>query len=390
MRSFLLVVSAWAASMAAVAQEWPLFEVREGLDNCRLKFTSEKQGRVAFLGGSITTAGGWRVTTGEMLQKRFPDTTFDFINAGIGGTNSTLGAFRFSQDVFGNGPVDLLFVEFAVNDGDEESADNRSTRALEGIIRQARRMNPKIDIVVQYLTDQGKVEMLNNKVAPPVIARHDAVAQHYNLPVVFQAMDITRRLAAGEFAWEGFSRDSCHPNEFGHGLYTENIGRLLDAAWAEPVAEGAAMVDRPLPAPLDPHNYEKGRFIALDEAQVVSGWVREPTWQAEKTCNYSGPVDVLAATSPGDTFTLTFEGSLIGINAIAGMDAGTLAYSVDGGAELVLDMFDQYCPSFHRPVCRVLAEDLTPGQHTLTLRISDARHEKSEGTAARILRFVAN
>jgi hypothetical protein len=51
-----------------------------------------------------------------MLQRRFPDTKFTFTDAGLSSTCSTTGAFRLSTDVLSQGPVDLLFIEFAVND----------------------------------------------------------------------------------------------------------------------------------------------------------------------------------------------------------------------------------------------------------------------------------
>ena len=50
------------------------------------------------------------------FKKAYPQATFTEINAAIGGTGSDLGVFRVQQDVLSKGP-DLLFVEFAVNDG---------------------------------------------------------------------------------------------------------------------------------------------------------------------------------------------------------------------------------------------------------------------------------
>ena len=49
-------------------------------------------------------------------MKKFPDTKFEFINAGIGSMGSVPHAFRLERDVLAKGPVDLLFVEAAVND----------------------------------------------------------------------------------------------------------------------------------------------------------------------------------------------------------------------------------------------------------------------------------
>ena len=90
--------------------------LRGNLGNARLQFERNKAGRVAFMGGSITEMQGYRPLVGQLLQRRFPDTKFTFIDAGISSTCSTTGAFRLAHDVLDQGPVDLFFVEFAVND----------------------------------------------------------------------------------------------------------------------------------------------------------------------------------------------------------------------------------------------------------------------------------
>lgn len=366
------------------------FTVQEGLLNSRIRFERHKEGRVAFLGGSITTQTGWRNHTCETLKTRFPDTTFDFINAGIGGTDSTFGAMRFERDVFRNGPVDLLFLEFAVNDGGGKPGDVRRLRAMEGIVRQAWRLNPNIDIVVQYLADTGKVDAIKKGSVPPAIADHDVVTRYYNLPVIYNAKEIAHRIEKGQFSWESFSGDTCHPNTFGHELYGTLVARLLDEAWHGELPVDAKLAAHALPPPLDPLNYENGRMIDPAEAGIVSGWQRDPAWKAEKTCNYSGAVDVLAATDPGAELRLTFEGTLVGFSGIAGMDAGVIEYSIDGGPFEKKDLFDHYCSQFHRPVCHMLGEELAPGEHVLALRTAEDRNEKSEGHAVRILDFVCN
>ena len=377
-----------SALLDARGETW--FEVREGLANSRIRFERDKEGRVAFLGGSITTQTGWRDHTCEALKARFPDTRFDFLNAGIGGTDSTFGAMRLERDVFGKGPVDLLFLEFAVNDGGGEPGDVRRMRAMEGIIRHARRLNPNIDIVVQYLADTEKVAVIEQGGVPPAIGDHDAVTRHYNLPVIYNAKAVAHRIAQREFAWEGFSGDTCHPNAFGHKLYATFVEELLTAAWPGALPADSQITPHPMPAVLDPLNYENGRVIDPGAAEVVSGWQRDPAWQTEKTCNYSGPVDVLAGLEPGAELRFTFTGTLVGVSVIAGMDAGVVEYSIDGGPFLKKDLFDYYCVKFHRPVCHLFGEALAPGEHQLTLRIAGDRNAQSTGHAMRILDFVCN
>ncbi|MBN2327322.1 MAG: SGNH/GDSL hydrolase family protein [Candidatus Omnitrophica bacterium] len=382
--------SSFSAEAPASSISEPFFDVRGGVDNCRIKFMQQKTGRIAYLGGSITTMKGWRELTYDLFKKRFPETNFEFIDAGIGGTNSTLGAFRFEEDAFKNGPVDLLFLEFAVNDGGGDSPDNRRMRAMEGIVRRARRLNPKIDVIMQYFIHQGQIQEINQGKTPAAILDHDKVAKHYNIPIINLSQEMTRRLNAGEFTWDQFSRDSCHPSPFGHEQYLQCIEAFLDAAWKKPIAPDEEMQTYPTPAPLDSMNYENGRFVNVRQTLSIQGWKLVEGWKAEKTCNYGGPVDVYTAEQPGDELKLVFEGSLIGIYAIAGFDAGILEYSIDHGEAQTLDLFDYYCTQFHRPVCRILAENLTAGRHEITIRMKKDKNEKSTGHACRILKWAVN
>src|SRR5580698_5367485 len=90
--------------------------VRGGLPNVLAKLKAGQEVRVGYLGGSITAAPGWRVKSLKWLQEQYPAAKLSEINAAIGGTGSDLGVFRAQHDVLQFKP-DLLFVEFAVNDG---------------------------------------------------------------------------------------------------------------------------------------------------------------------------------------------------------------------------------------------------------------------------------
>jgi lysophospholipase L1-like esterase len=360
-----------------------IYTLRDGLSNSTKKFQQEKTGRVVCLGGSITTSKGWRELIWDFLKKTFPQTAFDFIDAGIGGTDSAFGAMRLEADVFKNGPVDLLFLEFAVNDGGLEPTP--VLRAMEGIIRHARKLNPKLDIPMLYFADQDKINEYNAGKIPSVIQTHDKVAQYYQLSTLNLAREITDRIRAGEFTWEQFSGDSCHPNSFGHGLYAQSIEKFLTALFDLPGPT-------PIPTkPLDPFNYGAGRFISLDLPRIRNDWTRIPQWDtAEPKCNYDGAVDVLAAEKPLAALTLDFTGSAVGIYGISGFDAGTIEFSLDHKDFTSFDFFDSYCLQFHRPVHHLLATELPPGPHTLTLKVAGQKNPQSKGHAIRILKFTAN
>ena len=80
------------------------FQLRGGLRNAWRRFQAGGSARVVFLGGSITQMAGWRDLVCQQLAARFPQTKFDFVNAGISSTGSTPGAFRLLRDVFSRGP----------------------------------------------------------------------------------------------------------------------------------------------------------------------------------------------------------------------------------------------------------------------------------------------
>src|SRR4051794_5378254 len=91
------------------------FTARKGLPNFLWKLLHTKDTvTIAYLGGSITEAkNGWRDQTFAWLQKQYPKVAFKQIDAAIGGTPSSLGAYRLNEHVLKYKP-DLLFVEFAV------------------------------------------------------------------------------------------------------------------------------------------------------------------------------------------------------------------------------------------------------------------------------------
>ncbi len=366
--------------------------LRDNLDNSLLRFTHEKQGRVAFLGGSITWApNGWRDMTCRRLEKRFPQTKFDFVNAGISSTDSTLGPFRLGDDVFGRGQVDLLFVEFAVNDHHNGRPHIQRIRGVEGIIRQARTRNPLIDIVIMHFVEPDKMADIKQGRTPPEIASHEKVAAHYKITSIDFARQVTHDIEAGRYTWGDFG--GLHPAKFGHQIYADTIERLFDTAWKKPPAEGVVGKPHSLPEPIDPFNYQRARYVSLEGAVVVDGWQYVDAWRAEDgagTRDRFRDVPMLVATEPGAVLKLYFKGSAIGILVVAGPDVGVLEYRVNGGPYRSVDQFTPWSKQLHIPWAYLLEADLPKGEHELTLRTTGKKNADSKGHAGRIVKFLVN
>jgi hypothetical protein len=87
---------------------------------------------------------------------------------------------------------------------------------------------------------------------------------------------------------------------------------------------------------------------------------------------------------------LDFQGPAIGVYVLAGPDAGTLEYSIDGKPFQQADLYHRFSRGLHYPRTVMLDADVGSGDHRLVFRIAEAQHESSTGHAVRILNFVAN
>ncbi|MHC4877426.1 MAG: SGNH/GDSL hydrolase family protein [Planctomycetota bacterium] len=366
---------------------------RSSFQNSRIRFEREKRGHVAFIGGSITEMNGYRPMVCEFLQQRFPDTDFTFTAAGISSTCSTTGAFRLHSDVLSKGPVDLFFVEFAVND-DQDAAHARREciRGLEGIIRQCRNHNPNMDIVVTYFVNPGMLKTLQTGKAPLSIAAHETVTERYSVSRIHLAREVAERISAGSLTWEVYG--GTHPKPAGNRIGADMVAAMLTAAWNESLTENAQPEPRPLPeTPHDENSYFAGQFVSPFQANITGGWLLGvPDWKqlpGSKRGRFTD-IPMLHATTPGSEFTLRFTGRAIGAYVVAGPDAGIVEASIDGGPFTKHDLFHRFSRGLHYPRTVMFNADLPAGEHTLQLRISAEHNEKSSGTAARIIQFCVN
>lgn len=355
--------------------------------NSKHKFESTKAGHVAFLGGSITEMNGYRPMVMEFLEKTFPETTFQFTNAGISSTCSNTGAFRTSRDVLSQGPVDLFFVEFAVNDDqDAGHSEAAAIRGMEGVIAQVRRHNPNADIVMVHFVNPSMLETIQNKQKPLSSSSHEQVARHYQVSTIDLASEVARLIQAKQLTWEQFG--GTHPAPFGNGICAAMIEKLLTNAWRK----SGEPVKHPVPAKsLDPHSFTKGRLIDIKNAKLESGWtISVPKWDdipGSKRSRFTS-IPMLTADAADAELELDFEGTALGVYIVAGPDAGILEVSIDGGPFQSYDLYHHYSKGLHYPRSVVFNSELKPGKHQAKIRVSEKT--SSKGHAARIMSFVGN
>ena len=389
----LLCLSILALPLAVRAEAPPFgdnVQFRGSLTNARLRFEQEKKGTVAFMGGSITEMNGYRPMVCDLLKKRFPQTDFNFIDAGISSTCSTTGAFRLASNVLSKGPVDLFFVEFAVND-DQDAMHTRAEciRGMEGIIRHARKSNPNMDIVMTFFVNESMLKTLQDGKVPLTIEAHSAVAKHEEISTINLAKEAAEEITAGKLTWKQYG--GVHPAPYGNAIGARMIDELFSRAWAQPLAADQKMSAHAVPEPLDPLSYMRGRFIKPNEAKVVKGWtLGVPDWKALPGGKRERimAIPMLSATEPGAETTLDFDGTTVGAFVVAGPDAGTVEATIDDGKPQVVEVYHNFSKGLHYPRSVIFGTDLKPGPHHLRLRLpQDSGHP---GHAVRIIQFEAN
>jgi lysophospholipase L1-like esterase len=359
---------------------------RVGLPNFFAKLDRGNTVRIGYLGGSITAQVGWRPKTLKWFQQQYPRATISEINAAIGGTGSDLGVFRLRHDVLEFKP-DLLFVEFAVNDGG--AAPEQIHRCMEGIIRQTWRDNPATDICFVYTLEGQMLDTLKEDKLPRSYAAMEQLAEHYGIPSINLGLAVARLEKAGKLVFKGkkpvteeeqaalgdkilFSEDGVHPfPDTGHQVYLESIVRGM--ALIKPASKPAP---HKLGEPFAADNWEQAKLVPLSRAQLSSGWTRlDPV--TNKLAKTFGPrlPELWKANRPGETIQFKFRGTSASIFDLVGPDCGQVIVTLDNQPPAIRPRFDAFC-TYHRLASLGIGADLTNIVHTVKLEIHPDQPDK--------------
>ena len=353
------------------------------LENTLYRLVRDKKCVLGYFGGSITEGAGastpascYRALVTEWFRSRYPDAEIREIQAAIGGTGSDLGMYREETDLLTNGP-DLVFLEFAVNDGGVPY--ERILRQGETILKKLYAHNPYAEVVTILTTTGSVCEMLEKGGEYVSRSAYLTLSHHYRIP----AIDVGNPLhyavirAGGDF--HTYTTDTVHPNDAGYAIYTKTITEQL-AKWFGETAVPDMPAKVVLPEPLCPVLDLDARMIdcgALDNLRADGFSLVEESMCGRYPRYFAG-------THPGDTFSFTFTGKSAGFYWMLAKDAGDVVVTVDDGAEKPLRAWDHYCKAFNRAGPCFFAHDLPYGTHTVTVRIAEGKAEESEGHAIRI------
>jgi lysophospholipase L1-like esterase len=348
------------------------------------KLKKDKKLRIGYFGGSITAGAGasdgsktsWRALTTAWFKNQFPEASITEVNAAIGGTGSDLGAFRCPSDLLSKDP-DLIFVEFAVNDGG--SSELRVKRSMEGIVRQIWMFNPWAEIIFVYTTTKALSAPYSQGETPLAVGYHQAIARHYGIPEINVGQVLADRIARGDGSWETLTTDGVHPNDAGYALYTKTIQAFLESHRNDIAAQ--PVIALPDSLTKDPFS---GAHLEDAATQSAPGWKKEEKSLAGHYPHY------LASNDPGAALVYEFTGTTIGVFWLIAPDSGDIEWSIDGGKPKRLSSWDKYALRFARASYAILADDLPPGAHTLKITVLGEKNPQSQGGWIRIAAFLVH
>lgn len=376
------------------------YAVRDGLPNFFGKASKGEEITVAFLGGSITQAEHcYRLQLCDYIQNRWPEADFQWINAGVSGTGTDLGAFRTQEHILQHNP-DLVFIDFAVN--------GAYAAGIEGIVRKIRHHNPDTDICFLYAAKESYLSGYSKGDQPAEIAALEKVAEYYSIPSVHLAVEAVRLQKEGKLIWKGdkadgrilFSNDGLHPLQEGGDLYASAIAKALEAMGGTTKAMPGAPKAHICPAkPLVSDIWENAEmYVPSEIAKYDGNWKAVETVADGNLKPFSGWFDnVLVSKRRESVLHFAFEGDMFGIFDIGGPQAGRLEVIVDGElvklkhifedgsdyflandaeGEYYLDRFSSWCEGRYRG--QYVLVKVPQGSHQVTLRISSSNQDEPD------------
>lgn len=310
---------------------------------------------VAYIGGSITegynagTTEFYAKTCTDWLQEQFPQSTVTGVNAGISGTPSLLGNLRLERDVLSSDP-DIVFVEFAVNDGQTPEYKN----AYESLVRTLLTQDKDIAVVLLFTVLKSGYTCQEHM---------SQIGENYGLPMISVPDSVYAEIEAGRMTWEDYSNDESHPNAYGHSCIRDFVANYYSKV-IPVIDENTGAVDKNLPDPVFSGKYANMHF--MDSATMTG--VELSNFEPNDT-HGSFHNGWMYKSKDGGFVKFSVECSVLEMVFKANDSAvyGTADIYVDG--EKVRSVESNMADGWSNPVTVYLIDESESAQHEVEIRV---------------------
>lgn len=309
---------------------------------------------IGTIGGSITQ-GTAASTTDERYANRalqwwakaFPKAQLDFVNAGIGATDSYIGVHRVDADLLSKKP-DVVIVEFSVNDTD--AALNLQT--YDSLVRKILQAENHPAVILLFTTQEDGTSLQDT---------HMQIGSAYNLPMISYKNAVLPEIEAGKFTWKDISPDNIHPNSVGHGIIGELLWSYFNSVYAK--LDQIDTSDLTFTAtPVTKDLYAKGELL---DSKTLTPKTMQGFEQAEVSNQF--PNDW--TTKEGGELTFEVTSSNIGVLYYKTVDGKSGQYCVYVDDRLIQVLDGDFTGGWgnYAQAQQVYTSD-TPSTHTVTIK----------------------
>ena len=252
---------------------------QQRLASVMAKASAGEEVTIAYIGGSITDGSlaspqdkkCYAGLTQVWWENTFQDAKINYVNAGIGATDSYIGVHRAAEDVISKKP-DLVVVEFSVNDG---KANNQET--YESLVRMLLNSETKPAVVSLVLCMETSY-----------YKDHYLVANANQIPCVSYAKVAQANLGSGLWKWEDLGApDKVHPNNGGHAViahlltafYNKVLESINDSGYSEYVMPESSLTKS---------RYENAKLLFSDQIEATASEGFEKTTISTNMFNNNG------------------------------------------------------------------------------------------------------
>ena len=319
--------------------------------------------KAAYIGGSITegysdnitlkTEEKWVDMSTKWLNEQFPDSEITYVNAGLSGTPSVLGNVRLQRDVLQYDP-EIVFVEFAVNDGGETIYKN----AYESLVRTLLTQDKDIAVVLLFtIVESGHT-------CQPHMSQ---IGENYGLPMISLPDSVWVEMQEGRMAWSDYSADQSHPNVEGSIMIRDFVINYFEKVMADYESNTGA-VDKNLPDSVFSGDYADMKFVDNTTLEVEATgftpsdnghhWFKEG-WQFR------------ADTGASLKFTVNCKKLAMVIKVNNAKTFGEAEIYVDG--ELTGKINSNRSDGWNNPVAEYLIDNDECGEHVVEIVIPEGQ-----------------
>lgn len=349
------------------------FQPRRGLGNFAAKLKAGQPVTLAVFAGGNHAQGLWTAEVGRRLQAQYPAAKLTIINSPIDGgfRGSGPSVFRLGHDVLRYRP-DLLVIDFAVDDFESNEQSVQAT--AEGMVRQAWKSAPDLDVLFVYAFRPEYEADYAKGLCPNAVSAYERVAARYGVPAVNMGHRLARLVRDGKLAVKPpatgaradqpiFTKDGVYVSPAGVQLYAtiilENLQKLLSEGSPQP---------HTLPKPLLARNMEGAVQMPITREMLSGDWQEvSPAETAGRS--FTNHFERLWVTrTAGAKLTFKFTGTRAWIFDVFGPATGRVKVTVDGADKGVRQQVDPWS-YYYRLGGLELASNLPPGQHTATIEL---------------------